>query len=58
MKLILITALLALSGCTATDKDLKATNCAAKFEFICDCTKDSSIITDMSNSTSEVIRGD
>ena len=34
-------------GCSAVDNDLKTSNCRAKVEFNCDCTKDNGITTEV-----------
>ena len=40
-----------LAGCSTRDNDLKTSNCRAKIEFNCDCEKDSSIISDVGETT-------
>ena len=40
-----------LGGCSTRDNDLKTSNCRAKIEFNCDCEKDSSIISDVGETT-------
>jgi len=45
--ILMIALAIVFSGCSVTDTDLKTTNCSAKIEFNCDCSKGDGVVTEI-----------
>ena len=45
--MLLVAITIVFSGCSVTDTDLKTTNCSAKIEFNCDCSKGDGVVTEI-----------
>jgi len=53
--ILMIALAIVFSGCSVTDTDLKTTNCSAKIEFNCDCSKDDEVIAEIVKEVSHPI---
>ena len=52
--IMLLGAMMVLTGCSTKDNDFKTSQCRLKLDFNCDCEKDSSILTDTIDSATTI----